>query len=233
MKKLISLLVVMTVCQCLSAQNINRNLSKSFKIYAQYSTENTDTRNSHSRIYTLNSQKVYPSFAFLWCTRKNSYREIEVSNLVFENKEVSTSQNGSKNNVNAELQRINTAQAEIGYKYLKQVFQTKNSKFCVLLGIGANPYFRIYNSVPYTSATFRITETRIGTKANITPKLIYFISKKMYIEANIPYCILDSYYNKTRTENPILSPIEQKKNSAIVDFKPKIFSVNIGIGIFL
>jgi hypothetical protein len=238
----LALLLMLFIVKTSEGQNTQLDYQSALKIYnlSTYEEQTTFTPLSDTSSYrqqntTTSLQLLRPSIAFQWKSKKNNFHEIELISF-------SLGKNGTKSeNIN---DSTNTGQLissvdftstviSVRYEYILNFNKSKESKFVPSIGFGANPYFRKNDIAPKTSNAFPSSETAIGMRAFITPRLSYYFTSKLFLDVNIPLCLFDNAITTIKNENPSI-PISQQKISAF-DFSqfPRLFSGRIGIGIKL
>ena len=181
-------------------------------------------------------QLLHPTIAFQWKTKKReNFHEIELSSFRFQKKNAVEEMITDSLN----LTQIISGSAEtnfsiaVRYEYIFTFFKTKDRKFLPSLGLGINSYFLQSSTLPKTADLFPVSETLIGSKVFLTPRINYYLSPKLFLDFNIPLCIMDFNLKSSRKENPVL-PINQQRIS-VFQFQqfPTVFSARIGVGIKL
>jgi hypothetical protein len=225
------------------SQNSSLAYSKALKIYnlTTFDAATSTSQSSDLPGISFNSsvktfQLLHPTIAFQWKTKKKeNFHEIELSSFSFRR----TNTMDEKITDSTNLSQIISGSAEIicsiaaRYEYIFTFFKTKDRKFLPSLGLGINSYFLQSSTRPKTADLFPISDRIIGSKVFLTPRINYFITPKLFLDFNIPLCILDINLQTKNKQDPIL-PINQQSVSTIrFQQFPTVFSARIGLGIKL
>ena len=225
------------------SQNSSLAYSKALKIYnlTTFDAATSTSQSSDLPGISFNSsvktfQLLHPTIAFQWKTKKKeNFHEIELSSFSFRR----TNTMDEKITDSTNLSQIISGSAEIicsiaaRYEYIFTFFKTKDRKFLPSLGLGINSYFLQSSTRPKTADLFPISDRIIGSKVFLTPRINYFITPKLFLDFNIPLCILDINLQTKNKQYPIL-PINQQSVSTIrFQQFPTVFSARIGLGIKL
>jgi hypothetical protein len=225
------------------SQNSPLAYSKALKMYnlTTFETATSTSQSSDLPGISFNSsvktfQLLHPTIAFQWKTKKKeNFHEIELSSFSFRR----TNTMDEKITDSTNLSQIISGSEEINfsiaarYEYIFTFFKTKDRKFLPSLGLGINSYFLQSSNRPKTADLFPVSDRIIGSKVFLTPRINYFITPKLFLDFNIPLCILDVNLQTKEKQNPIL-PIDQQSVSTIrFQQFPTVFSARIGVGIKL
>ena len=181
-------------------------------------------------------QLLHPTIAFQWKTKKReNFHEIELTNFTFR------TTNAMEEKITDSLNSVQIISGSketnfsiaARYEYIFTFFKTKDRKFLPSLGLGINSYFLQSSTRPKTADLFPVSDRIIGSKVFLTPRISYFITPKLFLDFNIPLCIIDVNLQTIKKQDPIL-PINQQSISTIrFQQFPSIFSARIGLGIKL
>jgi len=181
-------------------------------------------------------QLLHPTIAFQWKTKKKeNFHEIELSSFSFRRTNTMDEKITDSTNISQIISGSEETNCSIAarYEYIFTFFKTKDRKFLPSLGLGINSYFLQSSTRPKTADLFPVSDRIIGSKVFLTPRINYFISPKLFLDFNIPLCILDLNLQTSKKENPIL-PLDQRSVSTFrFQQFPTVFSARIGLGIKL
>ncbi len=238
MKNFILLLIAFQFVSSCFSQNTNLDYKKAFKIYNLTSYEKytkSELVNDSTSSYLLSTvsdlQIFHPTVAFQWKTKKNNFQEIEISYLMLGKKSTFTELNEDPILGQQVLNGSNLIATHISaqYEFILNFNKLKGKKFLPAIGFAVNPYFKQHSYTPKIATSFPESEITIGTKVFITPRLNYHINSKFFIDVNIPFCVIDTYFLSEKTGIPIL-PISER-NVKSFNFQQFPFFVNGRIGV--
>lgn len=240
--KSLALLLLLVVIKTGWAQNTNLDYKNSLKVYNLTTfDEQTKSRKLNDTFnFILQSSKsawqfLHPTIAFQWKSKNNNFHEIELTSFVLgkvgSNTEmINDSTHDSQQIIGGNL---TTTAISVRYEYIINFNKTKVSKFVPSIGFGLNPYYTQNKYVPTISGSFPMSETNIGIKTFITPRLTYFMTSKLFIDINIPINFISTYYFADKEDNPIIPTSQRTISTFNYDLLPKAFSGRIGIGLKL
>lgn len=225
------------------SQNSSLAYSKALKMYnlTTFDAVSNTGQSSDLAGISFNSsvktfQLLHPTIAFQWKTKKKeNFHEIELSSFSF--RRTNTMEEKITDSTNSAQLISGSREASYSlaarYEYIFTFFKTKDRKFLPSLGLGINSYFLQSSTFPKTADLFPVSDRIIGSKVFLTPRINYFITPKLFLDFNIPLCILDVNLQTRKKQDPIL-PINQQSVSTIrFQQFPTVFSARIGLGIKL
>ena len=224
------------------AQNTNLDFKNAIKIYNLSSYElNIKTEpiiNSPSGAYyftTVNSQFLHPTIAFQWKSKKNNFHEIELTDFSL-NKMSAKIQIGNINQDTLNLvdgNELTTTSLSARYEYILNFNKTKDRKLVPSVGFSINLYYKCDNYSPIFSTAHPSSDSYLGSKVFVTPRLTHFLTSKFFIDLNVPLCFANTYARVVNVKDPTI-PIADRKVSTI-DFQlfPKTFNLRLGVGLKL
>jgi hypothetical protein len=178
---------------------------------------------------------LHPTIAFQWKTRKNNFREIELTTLALGRLGTKTVIKSDPSNYGQIISgnEIFTTAVSVRYEYILNFNKLKDKKLVKSVGFGINPYFRQDNYSSKVATSFPTSEKKIGMNVFITPRIMYFLTSKLFIDVNVPLCFFNTYFGVYKDDNATI-PVEERRISTF-NFNqfPKIFSGRIGIGLKL
>ncbi len=224
------------------AQNTNLDFKNAIKIYNLSSYElNIKTEpiiNFPSSAYyftTVNSQFLYPTIAFQWKSKKNNFHEIELTDFSL-NKMSTKRQVGNVNQDTLNLvdgNELTTTSLSARYEYILNFNKTKDRKLVPSVGFSINLYYKCDNYSPIVSTAYPSSDSYLGSKVFVTPRLTHYLTSKFFIDLNVPLCFANTYARVVNLNDPTI-PIADRKVSTI-DFQlfPKTFNLRLGVGLKL
>ena len=221
------------------SQNKNLDYRNGLKIYNLSTFEENfkSIRLSDTSSYQFtntSTQILHPTIAFQWKAKNNNFHEIELTNFEIGKTGAKTEFVADTNGIPfVSGQDVVTTALSVRYEYILNFNKSKDSKLVPSLGLGVNPYFRKNKYSPLASSSFPASESSFGLRAFITPRVTYFITQKIFVDFNIPLCLLDNFILTEMRDNANL-PVEQRTVSTY-NFNqfPKFISGRIGFGIKL
>ena len=237
---LLALLVLIGLVKTAWGQNSNIDYKSAFKIYNLTSVEEQTktisiTDSTYSVEESTSVQLFSPSIAFQLQTKKYNSHEIELSRFtvgkeITSNEIVNDSTNTSQFTAGSE---VTTTRLAVRYEYVIHFNRSKNSKFVPSIGFGVSPYYHRNNYLPKTSNFFPTSDTQVGMRTFITPRLNYFLNSKLFLDLNFPLCFFDAHVLSDQQNDPTV-PANQG-NISVFNFTqfPSFFSGRIGVGIKL
>ncbi len=164
--------------------------------------------------------------------KTKSVHEIELSRInVFKNDyearlfKVQQDTNQIVNGQNASMFRLN-----IRYEYSRKLINS-NRKCDFMLGASLEPYIKSFTTKPKRSDSYPYKYTQIGAKMQLVARGVYNISKKVYIDLNLPFEIFNFRRSNSRYDNPTLPYELQNISEYRLDFFNNPFHFRIGVGI--
>jgi hypothetical protein len=240
MKRIHVILFALIFTGNLNAQNTNLDYSGALKIsnltsYEEYSiSTSTDTTNSTFQQTTQTALTIFhPTVAYQWITDKDNFHEIELTGLMFGNKRSETVLKNDSTNIDPTIGGMKTLTAELSlrYEYILTFNKMKESKFVPSVGFGLNPFYRQISNTPALSNEFPNSEKQVGLRAFITPRITYFVTRKFFLDLNLPLCFSEFNYTALRQANPLISADHRTTSTLNFYQFPKFVSARIGIGI--
>lgn len=182
-----------------------------------------------------NLQIIHPTLAFQWRTPKNNFQEVELLDLRMEKqKSVSQVRNDSLHGImTVSSSTLTETSVAARYEYTIVFNKKKEKKFVASLGLGGSTYYKGFKSVPQLSSSFPVAEKHIGLETFLTPRITYFMKKRIFADLNIPLCISRTEFSKEINDDPATPSAEREISTFDVSLFPKLYSVRVGIGIKL
>ncbi len=236
MKQLTFLLLLSIAGQVSYAQNKNLDAKFALKLYNLSSWEKKVIPAAQG-IFTgtetiKQNQLFHPAIAFRIRNKKNNFHEIELTNL-----EVGTKNTITEINYNQGMlmpiagAKTTTSAIAVRYEYILNFLKKRNSRFMPSLGLALMPYYMRTNFDPVLATQFPVTNTRMGAKGFLVPRLNYAITSRLLVDVNVPFCITDSYVERVNQRNPNITQREQKYETGNFDGIPNRYSFRVGLGL--
>jgi hypothetical protein len=186
--------------------------------------------NKYTHLTLLN-----PTIAFQWKNKKNNFNEIELTDFVFGKHTTLNQLENDSTDIKQTTYDIDQkiTNISIRYEYILIFNKNKDKKTICSLGFGINPYFKGDKYIPKISSEFPFTYYDYGLNLFIVPRLTYHLTSKIFIEANIPICLMNSYFEYGKSENPQLPSNQRRVNTFNFEELPINYSCRLGVGIKL
>ena len=176
---------------------------------------------------------IQPAAAVCKRTKKGNYHQLELSTVSFKVWEHSgeTGYIPTTGYTYRTQYKIRTADVAMRYEFIIPFVKRNDAKVIPSLGFGAMPWFSTYRFAPYTTADYPRTISSIGLRHFITPRVQVALSKRVFLDANIPICVMNMGTTKQNIQDPRL-PVNVQKSS-IFDFEimPKYHTARLGLGV--
>lgn len=236
MKSIVTSLLVLSCCSAY-AQNRYLDYKYAAKLYnlTTVADKNQLYRDSNY-VRTASFDKIaYPAAAFQIATKKKNFHEIELSDLTIGRSDELTERIYPDQTTTEPVSGALTTVTSIAvrYEYIQMFGKKKDHKLIPAIGLAAMPYYNRYSTEPAISALFPTRDNLFGIRGFIVPRLNYHISKRVYLDLNVPVNIFDAQQHGTNTLNSAL-PAEQRTTSSFnFNALPGYYSVRFGVGVKL
>lgn len=235
MKQLTFLLPALMAANICLAQNENLKSKYAVKL-SNLTTWNKAESSVTNLLYTATTvdkqvQLFHPTVAFRIKNERDNFHEMELTQFEWDkddNSTVYTYPNGMV--LPASGSKTTITGIALRYEYVVNFFKQKNGRWMPAIGFGAMPYFQRSHTEPFLSNEYPETQTKFGMKTFIVPRINYAVSRKFFVDFNIPLCVSDIYYNKGNANNPNLSIAEQQSSTINFDAGKNILSFRLGLG---
>ncbi|HEY0769159.1 MAG TPA: hypothetical protein VGD31_02420 [Sphingobacteriaceae bacterium] len=108
-----------------------------------------------------------------------------------------------------------------------------NSPLGLSLGAGLHPYYVQIDYTPTVSVAYPSTRSWFGAGIVITPRITYDITKRLYLDLNVPLRVFDYQYNKEHIRNPAI-PLRQQVNAFLkYRFFDDVYTLRFGIAYWI
>lgn len=177
---------------------------------------------------------VHPSAAVMIQTKRGNYHELELSQLSFGRTEESTGikDTNSAYKYRTDYRLYHTAIA-LRYEYIIMLNKRKEARFATSIGWSAMPYFERLSVMPYITSFYPMMTMNLGVRSFIVPRLIVNVSERVFLDANLPLCVLDMGTTSQNIQNPTLPAAAQKYSVWNLELMPGYFSARLGLGVKL
>jgi hypothetical protein len=203
--------------------------------YQSQTERSTTSAITHSTSTSKNTEWLHPTFSVRWQGRKKHQHEIELTNLSLAKQDISTVTSNDTSGSTATTMGYKRVSTFVGfrYEYILGIEKLSSVRGKFLLGLGINPYYQRERNTPYVSSSYPSSSSFIGMKSFLIPRFTYRVSKRIFIDANIPICLFDAKLQQETLNNPTLSLQNQKSTVFNYNALPGFLSGRIGIGILL
>mgnify|MGYP001107587893 CR=1 FL=1 len=238
MKKLIFVLTIFKTV-VLNAQSNNNDFIKSIKIYNQISTasyssiQTNNSNNSYAKSTTNVTNWLHGCIAYQWKTKSNKYSEISISEFSFKRNLNSINIIDNARNIDYIISGaiITTQNYAAVFEHQFIAANDKWKKWKPSLAYAIGPYFNQVKSVPLTLVTFHTNSRNLGVHLHLTPRLIYLLNSRFYLDLNMPLNLLQANLHNQIILNPSFSSREQKKWTTELKVLPQAYMLRFGLGI--
>lgn len=202
------------------------------KLYALVTTNATSINNTYnsnrkSISYVFFNEKLNPTFAINKRTHKGNRHEIELTAFaVNETSNRTTYSNPGISQV-ATGGSVQESKFALRYEYI-YVF-LKDKKIQPSIGGAVSPYYAKYNFTPLSSSVFPFKEYAFGIQTFIIPRISYNISKRFFVDLNVPLKITENQFSSRHEYNPT-EQNNTSNNNSFTAFED-MFYARLGIGI--
>jgi len=157
--------------------------------------------------------------------------EFELSRLVYNQIDhLSYEDYGDQNSIEVLAgEEISNFQTKLRYELGFTNQSTRKIK--PMIGFAAQPYFYYSKFVPAVITFFPTNTATVGTTLFLVPRLMVDISKKIFLDVNIPIGIVDFYWVRKKSLDPSLTIEEQVEHKTNHEFVYKTFQIRLGLGI--
>jgi hypothetical protein len=183
-------------------------------------------------IQTSVSDYIQPSVAVSFRNKSNNYHELELSRVSVRSTSVNPVIQTSQGSFPLGY-RLNTTHIAMRYEFIMPFIKRKQALFVPAVGATVMPYYSRYSLQPYSPADVPVTSSALGAQTFIIPRLQVNISKRVFIDANIPVCITDFGTKRNNKQDPTLPSHAQQYSVADVRFLPEFYTARLGVGIKL
>jgi hypothetical protein len=167
--------------------------------------------------------------------KKNNFHEIELTSLMLGKIGTKTEiiNDTTNNGQTINGGDLTTTVISARYEYILNFNKSKDSKIVPSVGFSINLYYKYDNYSPIVSTAYPSSDSYLGSKVFVTPRLTHYLTSKLFIDLNVPLCFANTYARVVNLNDPTI-PIADRKVSTI-DFQlfPKTFNLRLGVGLKL
>jgi hypothetical protein len=203
----------------------------SLKLY-NVSTFNPERVTNYSMFTMKNklNKFISPAAALTIRTKRGNQHEIEVSDIRYEVNEQTIRPKGFPGVYSDKRHNIGMA---LRYEYILVFAKKKDWKVQPSLGFSGQPYFNVDKLTSGNTSVFPTSYSEIGMRGYVIPRINADICKRVFLDVNVPICMMDMKYTSRKQMSPGLPAAQQ--NVSVFDFEamPSYFSFRVGLGVRL
>lgn len=176
----------------------------------------------------------YPSPAISFGRVNGNFHEVELSELVLSRERDVTSGTSSFSGQTFRWENGTTVSdivIAMRYEYNVAFLQKPEARFGLYFGVAVRPYFSMFWFDPEGGAPNSNRGNSIGGTFSVVPRLNYYISRKCFLDLNIPVSAfdLDRTWSKTANTPGWMEPTIV--TSVTYKAFPRNFLVRLGVGV--
>ena len=221
------------------AQNPNLDFTYALKAYnlttLERKSEVRRTGNSDTGIIVENNelQLFRPTLAFQAKNKKGNIHEFELTRLEIgrQKDQESLSYQPGKDPIPLAGGKLTSTSIAVRYEYIRTFAKKQNSRFMPSLGFAIMPYYQRAHFTPIMSTFYANITTYVGAKGFLIPRINYSLSKRVYLDLNVPVCVVDAHVAMQRAQDPTLPAARQKSSTTNIDIPSEFFSLRLGVGV--
>lgn len=199
--------------------------NSTFKTYQYTRYQNQNTRN-YLKDY------MYPSFSLSYKNKRRNQHEVELNRANITNTDTYVEViNSAGNKTYIPSQKFTTTQLRLRYEYILSFVKKPSAVLEPSIGFGILAYYERVNATPYQSTDFPTSVIYAGTRFTLTPRVSVNISKRVFVDINIPICLIDAGIAKQNIADPAIPARAQRYSIADVELFPSYYSLRIGAGL--
>lgn len=233
MKIYLSILSILGFTTCSAQQyaakaylNISNSTAKPH-IYTKYQNQN---QSYSTRGYF--KDYLHPSVAVNYRNKRKNQHEIELNKVSIINTDYYIEKNTPTSGITSlHSQSLTTTIVQLRYEYILSFNKKPSAKIEPSIGFGALAYYEGVKATPYESSNFPASTTYFGTRFTVTPRVCLNITKRLFADINIPFCIMDAGVAKQHLRDASLPVTAQKYSIFDVELFPSYYSLRIGTGL--
>ena len=180
--------------------------------------------NRHSQEITL----LKPSIAFMWNDKKGNSREIELSSFSLNRQD----DRRSFGPITTGGGKQSTTDISLRIEKITNFAKKKDWRLKPSLGFGLNPYVRLDRFTPYSTVNSPRREQHYGVRAYIAPRVNYNVSKRFFVDLNIPVTIATMEFEYQKEYVPAVGRQEGFGTTNFNSF-PMHITARLGVGVRL
>lgn len=159
-----------------------------------------------------------PSVAVTKKNKRGNFHELELSMLDVRKMDIKTQFTQPVTGIKYyELtSRLTRSIIAARYEYIVSIGKKKHWMVQPSIGFAAMPYFDRYRSTPYINADYPVTQTYIGVRSFVVPRITVPLTRRLSLDANIPITVADMSYIRENIADPAL-PVSAQRYG-VLDF---------------
>lgn len=191
------------------------------------SINNTYNSNNRSISYVFFNQKLNPTLAVNKRTKNGNRHEVELTAFAVNETTNRTTYNNNSQSPIYMGGAVQESKFALRYEYIYVLL--KDKKLQPSVGAAVSPYYAKYNFTPLTTAAYPFKEYAFGIQTFIIPRISYNISKRFFVDLNVPLKITEAQFSSRREYNPT-EQNNTSHNSSFTAFQD-MFYARLGIGV--
>ena len=236
-----SVIIALTVFYCNGtiAQeegNKNRDYNHAIKLYTTWMLNPyTGVRLNDNASYVRQSSMydyVHPSVAVMLRNRDKNYHELELTPISITSTELGSILHGPGGVPEYHPSyHLAATRLAVRYEFIVPLIKQRPATFLPGVGLAVMPYFSRNKLTPFSPVHVPRTTSVLGARAFIVPRLQINLSKRIFIDVNIPLCLADFSTTRQNIQNPTLPVGAQRYTIADVRLLPKFYTARLGVGV--
>lgn len=234
--KIIFIAFALTTTLSSKAQKWEKSIKLNNQSTFYKQTESITLNQSGSRITSFKKNDfLKPTFAFRWLSKETHWaHEIELTTLSWnkdEYVEETIDQNGTKEITAGNVNNYGTLICRYDIRYQHKI--KKAPKITLEIGGGGQPFYYWSKVNPLVSQSFPSRFQSLGLRAYLVPGVSYLISKKCYLNLNLPIDLMQFSLNNQIVQNPSFTSQQQRTTTFNYESFEQKICLRMGIGINL
>lgn len=234
MKHLFLTIMLLYATTLTAQQDSTRN--KSLKLYVNtiykpFSDVYVPPNSYRAKVLTTAYDYVQPSLAMMWQNKRGNYHEAELGMVSVGERYIMSQVLRDRTYYPRVDYRLNFIQAAVRYEYIIALNKRHNARWIPSLGLAAMPFFSRYEKAPYLAMYVPVTTTEVGMKHFVVPRLQVVLSKRVFLDFNIPFHLFDFSTQWQDIENPTLPQHAQEYRISNLRIFPGNNVVRLGLGV--
>lgn len=232
--------LVLAVCSTLFfsnafAQNTDVESKHAIKFYnvSSYAVRNTETIDFNNNVTTLHRLKslqiLKPSIGFQWKTEKRRLNELALNDYYLVRRESITEVLNPQQTIVASGGIHREFRLALGYEHSRPLLKVKDKKWDPYFGFAINTALRTSRFAPFVNNIFPSNNQRLETFVAFVPKVQYNVSKKVFLDINIPVNMMRVSLQRDKSFDLIAN--NYLRYNSEVTILPTIYSLKIGLGL--
>lgn len=119
------------------------------------------------------------------------------------------------------------------YEYIVSIGKKKHWIVQPSIGFAAMPYFDRYHSTPYINADYPVTQTYIGVRSFVVPRITIPLTHRLSLDVNIPITVSDISYTRENIADPTLPVSAQRYGVLDISMFTNYITARLGLSLRL